>query len=374
MHNYVIETERLTLRPLSIEDCDAVYKWVSDEDVARYMVYPTYTSKEKLVEWLASLDGEEEYHFGFVKKDGNELIGSGSIGPDAYREGFWGFGYNFRKDQWGHGYATEATKAMIQFAHDKFGICRFSSSHVEANKASGHVMEKCGLHFVRYGEFEKLDGSCKARSMEYEGELFDSIIEKMRQEVIGRSNQFEEKTKGTKDEYHLYREHVQYVYKYVVMLARDASVDREVLELSALLHDISMTDSSLDRSKHNEYSSAIAERLLRELRYPEEKTRLVTKCILNHSSKRAQFRTTPEEEMLASADGLAHFDVYKNLYSLAHKVMGLNDEDALLFIRDKLTRDYYEIGDEYKHLVNDTYTRVMSAKTIRDILDPLESD
>lgn len=30
-------------------------------------------------------------------------------------------------------------------------------------------MEKCGLHFVRYGEFEKLDGSCKARSMEYEG-------------------------------------------------------------------------------------------------------------------------------------------------------------------------------------------------------------
>ncbi len=235
-------------------------------------------------------------------------------------------------------------------------------------------MEKCGLHFVRYGEFEKLDGSCKARSMEYEGELLDSIIEKMRQEVIGRSNQFEEKTKGTKDEYHLYREHVQYVYKYVVMLAMDASVDREVLELSALLHDISMTDSSLDRSKHNEYSSAIAERLLREQRYPEEKTRLVTKCILNHSSKRAQFRTTPEEEMLASADGLAHFDVYKNLYSLAHKVMGLNDEDVLLFIRDKLTRDYYEIGDEYKHLVNDTYTRVMSAKTIRDILDPLESD
>lgn len=54
--------------------------------------------------------------------------------------------------------------------------------------------------------------------------------------------------------------------------------------------------------------------------------------------------------------------------------MGLNDEDALLFIRDKLTRDYYEIGDEYKHLVNDTYMRVMSAKTIRDILDPLESD
>ena len=173
MHSFVIETERLILRPLSTEDCDAVYKWVSDEDVARYMVYPTYTSRERLSEWLGSLDESEEYHFGFVKKENNELIGSGSIGPVAQREGFWGFGYNFRIDQWGYGYATEAAKAMIRFAHDNFGICRFFSSHVEQNKASGHVMEKCGLRFVRYGNFEKLDGSCKARSMEYEGELFE---------------------------------------------------------------------------------------------------------------------------------------------------------------------------------------------------------
>ncbi|MCR5835662.1 MAG: hypothetical protein K6G88_04075 [Lachnospiraceae bacterium] len=32
------------------------------------------------------------------------------------------------------------------------------------------------------------------------------------------------------------------------MLAKDADVDKEVVELSALLHDISMTDATLDRS------------------------------------------------------------------------------------------------------------------------------
>lgn len=42
---------------------------------------------------------------------------------------------------------------------------------MEQNKASGRVMEKCGLHFVRYGEFQKLDGTLKMRSMEYEGEI-----------------------------------------------------------------------------------------------------------------------------------------------------------------------------------------------------------
>lgn len=178
MHNFVIETERLILRPLHIEDCDAVFQWVSDDDVARYMVYNTYKSKDEVTDWLTSLqEPGSEYHFGFVRKEDNQLIGSGSIGPDSVRNGFWGFGYNLRKDCWGKGYATEATKAMMKFAYEHFGITKFSSSHVEQNKASGHVMEKCGLHFVKYGQFQKLDGTCKMRSMEYEGELLDDSRE-----------------------------------------------------------------------------------------------------------------------------------------------------------------------------------------------------
>lgn len=173
MHNYTIETERLILRPLKITDAEAIYKWVSDERVAKYMVYNTYTSLEDAVEWLTMLqEPDEEYHFGFVRKEDGLLIGSGSIGPEGERPEFWAFGYNFRYDCWGMGYATEATKAMIEFANEQFGITKFSSSHAEPNKASGHVMEKCGLHFTGYGQFEKLDGSNKMTSMEYEMEKY----------------------------------------------------------------------------------------------------------------------------------------------------------------------------------------------------------
>ena len=172
MHNYIIETERLILRPLKIDDAEAVYQWVSDERVAKYMVYNTYTSLQAVVEWLTTLqEPDEEYHFGFVRIEDGLLIGSGSIGPDSARKDFWGFGYNLRYDCWRYGYATEATKAMMKFANKHFGIVKFSSSHVEQNKASGHVMEKCGLRFVKYGQFQKLDGSNKMRSMEYEGEV-----------------------------------------------------------------------------------------------------------------------------------------------------------------------------------------------------------
>lgn len=194
------------------------------------------------------------------------------------------------------------------------------------------------------------------------------IVKKMQQEIIKRSNEFERQTKGTKDEYNLYMEHVQYVYKYVCLLSQNKNVDHEVLELSALLHDIAMTDMNMERSKHNEFGSVIAEQLLRENGYPEEKVQLVKKCILNHSSKRAEFRTTEEEKILVDADGLSHFDAIYSLYTLAHDVMELNDDDTMKFIQDKLTRDYNEISDNLKYLVDEKYNKVMSADNITDLL------
>ena len=193
------------------------------------------------------------------------------------------------------------------------------------------------------------------------------IVEKMRQEIMDRSARFEEQTKGTKDEYNIYREHIQYVYKYVVMLSKDKNIDREVLELAALLHDISMTDMSLDRSRHNEYGAGIAEQLLRESNYPEDKTQLVKRCILNHSKRRQQYRSTEEEQILVDADGLSHFDVVKTLYSLPRKVMGLNEEDSVRFVQDKLTGDYNELSDDLKYLVKEKYDRIMAAKCEDDI-------
>ena len=193
------------------------------------------------------------------------------------------------------------------------------------------------------------------------------IVEKMRQEIMDRSERFEEQTKGTKDEYNIYREHIQYVYKYVVLLSKDKNVDKEVLELSALLHDISMTDMTLDRSRHNEFGADIAEQLLRESNYPEDKVQLVKNCILNHSKRRSEYRTTEEEQILVDADGLSHFDAIKKLYSLPSMVMGLSEEDSVRFVQDKLNGDYNELSDDLKYLVKDKYERVMAAKSADDI-------
>lgn len=117
----ILETDRLILRPLTVDDAEAVFVWVCDERVTKYMPYPTYTSIIDVRKWLTTLQSENRTNnFGFVFKENNLLIGSGN---------------------------------------EVFGARDFSSNHAVDNPASDRVMEKCGLIFHHYGEYSKFDGS-----------------------------------------------------------------------------------------------------------------------------------------------------------------------------------------------------------------------
>lgn len=152
-----IETERLILRPLTIGDAEQVFVWCSDPKVNTFMPYPRYTEVEKVREWIASVK-EESNEFGFVLKETGLLIGSGSITPLKV-EGAYEVGYNLRSDCWGRGYATEAAKAMIRWAHDELGARDFTATHANANTASGNVIRKCGFVFDHFTTYEKTDGN-----------------------------------------------------------------------------------------------------------------------------------------------------------------------------------------------------------------------
>lgn len=154
-----IETERLILRPLSINDAEDVFEWAGDERVAKYMIYPCHKNIEVTKKWLKSLKNlENEYAWGIVRKSDGKLIGSCSI---CFRtdEKVWSFGYNLRFDCWINGYATETTKRIIEYVIAEHNASEFVSEHAVDNPASGRVMEKCGLVFDSYSEYTKFDGS-----------------------------------------------------------------------------------------------------------------------------------------------------------------------------------------------------------------------
>lgn len=170
----IIETERLILRPLNVDDAPAVLEWASDERVSKFMSYTGYDDINIAKQWLESLENEEsEWNWGFELKETGKLIGSGSIGSDSVFEGYWGIGYNIRYDCWRKGYTTEAMRAIIDFVNKELGVNKICACHAVDNPASGRVMEKCGLKFHHYGEYTKIDGSQTFKSKFYKTEFED---------------------------------------------------------------------------------------------------------------------------------------------------------------------------------------------------------
>lgn len=152
-----LTTERLILRPLTLDDAEAAFEWTSDERVTKYMIYSTHRSIETTKEWLRTVKSTDTaFEFGFVRRSDNKLIGSGGI--RLHDDGYWEFGYNFRYDCWGMGYATEASKAMIDHVRKQFGDVQLKAECAAENAASAHVIEKCGLVFKEYGEYKSYDG------------------------------------------------------------------------------------------------------------------------------------------------------------------------------------------------------------------------
>ena len=157
MNARVIETERLILRPLTVGDAEDAFEWQSDPEVNRYMVYSLYTDIEKTREWIAGL-GADENEFGFELKETGKVIGAGGI-KYIEKEAAWEMGYNLNRAYWGRGFATEASKALIQWAYENEDARDFIACHATANAASGNVIRKCGFKFVRFGQYSRYDGS-----------------------------------------------------------------------------------------------------------------------------------------------------------------------------------------------------------------------
>ena len=66
----VLETERLILRPLTPEDAETAFVWLSDERGNRFMPYNLYKNIDEVLNWInVILPKDENYHWGIVLKE-----------------------------------------------------------------------------------------------------------------------------------------------------------------------------------------------------------------------------------------------------------------------------------------------------------------
>lgn len=154
--------------------------------------------------------------------------------------------------------------------------------------------------------------------------------------------------------------HIQSVEQNAALLADEmCGVDKEVVTTAAWLHDVASITDKQYYEEHHIYGAQIAEDMLKELHYPEEKIPLVKQCILNHRGSVLKEKLSKEEQIVADADAISHFDNVPELFYLAFHVKGYGYEEGRDFVKHKLERSYHKLSEESKKIYQGKYQKVM---------------
>jgi RimJ/RimL family protein N-acetyltransferase len=154
----VLDTERLTLRKPTLADVNAIARLAGDRRIAentRRLPHPY--SQGDAVEFVRSIPEGRETVF-LIEKDFGPI---GMVGVDWREVEAPELGYWLGVDHWGQGLATEAVRAVIDFAFEEFDTPHMCAGARVANPASRNVLEKCGFQWsgVELHRFESLGSS-----------------------------------------------------------------------------------------------------------------------------------------------------------------------------------------------------------------------
>jgi RimJ/RimL family protein N-acetyltransferase len=161
-----LRTRRLLLRPFTLADAPEVRRLASDRAIASTTWRVPHPYPEGAAEaWIAT--HEERFtsgagaDFAVVALDDDRLVGS--MGLEISGDHRWAeLGYWVAVAEWGHGYATEAARAVLDYAFRELDLNRVHAHHMTRNPASGRVLEKVGMrhegelrqHVRKWGRFE----------------------------------------------------------------------------------------------------------------------------------------------------------------------------------------------------------------------------
>lgn len=147
----LLTTARLALRPVQITDIELVHELWTNSDVRHFLfderVIPLDEARSIVEQSLLSF---QERGFGiwlvFSHKTAQlvgfaGLIQSSDESPNLI--------YGVHPDFWGNGFATEAAKAVLDYAFDTLGLKSVKADVDEPNVTSVRILEKLGMKQIR---------------------------------------------------------------------------------------------------------------------------------------------------------------------------------------------------------------------------------
>lgn len=153
----ILETERLLMREMRHEDAEALFDMDSNPNVHTYLWQKPYTTIDDIHTYIEMVRKQYERNnigrFSTIIKATNELIGWTGIKyiDDHVENGktnFYDYGYRLNEKHWNKGYATEASKAWLDYGFNQMNIKEMNAYTHFDNGASNHVLQKVGFNFM----------------------------------------------------------------------------------------------------------------------------------------------------------------------------------------------------------------------------------
>jgi RimJ/RimL family protein N-acetyltransferase len=143
----LLVTERLELRPLTAEHTDLLVELDSDPEVMRFLTGRAGTRAEVEARLPSRTDPAQDARgLGYwVVFAGEEFLGWVCLTPWRDEPDAGELGYRLRRTAWGHGYAVEASRALLDHGFGTVRLARVLASTMVVNVRSRAVMERLGM-------------------------------------------------------------------------------------------------------------------------------------------------------------------------------------------------------------------------------------
>jgi RimJ/RimL family protein N-acetyltransferase len=142
----VLKTARLTLRPPVATDVKAIARLANDRRIAENLRrLPHPYSRADAEAFLDSLAAEHRETVFLIEAEGTPvgMIGLDFSGDEGPEIGYW-----LGVAHWGKGFATEAARAVIDYAFEEHAIDELVAGARVTNPSSRRVLEKCGFQWT----------------------------------------------------------------------------------------------------------------------------------------------------------------------------------------------------------------------------------
>jgi RimJ/RimL family protein N-acetyltransferase len=149
----VLETGRLILRWLSVEDAEFILRLLNEPSFVRFIGDKGVRSMDDARDYIlrGPVDSYERFGFGLylteLKENGVPIGICGLLKRESLKD--VDIGFAFLPQYWKKGYAFESASAVMTYGRNVVGLRRIVAITSPDNDASIRVLEKLGLRFER---------------------------------------------------------------------------------------------------------------------------------------------------------------------------------------------------------------------------------